>query len=228
MTDGHHGHASGGGDRSRITAEHAAADSGRFRRCSWMSAQRAPIRGNRGRTSRDRRRRRSRATPVSKPKPAIGRRAQRGVQRPVAGKGGPPATGPTDKDREADERLATRVREAVDTATAESTPRIRELEELLAAQRRPTDPRQKADASGARGSKPPTERKGPLTKAEIAAFQAHAGGAEARGQGAPTAAYLYDTRGRSMQIALSHFIQRNAGEPNGRRRAVDQPMLSSA
>lgn len=38
---------------------------------------------------------------------------------PVAGKDGQPAAGPTDKDRDADARLTARIREAVDTSTAD-------------------------------------------------------------------------------------------------------------
>jgi hypothetical protein len=207
-----------GAETEVVTAEHAAAEAGDFSMFQ-QSAQ-------------ERRQGKPREN-VARPKAAkvegdAGRQAKAGTDagaagRPaaaVAGKGGAAATGPTDKDREADERLTTRVREAVDTATAESTRRIRELEEQLAAQRRPTST-EKAGASGGTGSTTPTERKGPLTKAEIAAFQAMPGAPKLEDKGAD-GAYLYDTPAEHA-VALSEFIRetREAERTTASRRSAD-------
>jgi hypothetical protein len=51
---------------------------------------------------------------------------------PTAGKDGKPATGPTAADRDADERLTTRIRDAVDTSTKAANDRIADLERRLA------------------------------------------------------------------------------------------------
>lgn len=106
----------------------------------------------------------------------------------------PAPKGPSQADKDADERIRTRVREAVDIATAEARNRIKELEQQITKVAAPK-PAEPAPA-------PPTP--GRLTKAEIAKYQALPDAPKLDDKDA-NGEFLYDTAAEHA-IALSHFI----------------------
>lgn len=199
-----------GAENEVVTAERVAAESGDFGTFKDAASER---RQGKPRPDVSRPRKADAAT-TEKPVAAGGAAGRQ----PVAGRDGQPAAGPSDKDREADERLTARIKEAVDTSTAELRRKNQELEERLAASTRTgSKPEERT------GATPPAagERKGPLTKAEIAAYQAMPGAPKLDDKDPKTGEYLYESA-EQHRLALGEFIretrenERRADE--GRRR----------
>lgn len=131
----------------------------------------------------------------------------------VAGREGTPAKGPTDRDREADERLTTRIRDAVDTATADSRRQIRELEERLAATTRATSTTDTRGTGAATTGESPRKA---LTSADIKRYQAMPDAPKLDDK--DTAGnFLYETA-QEHSVALADFI----GEARATERADAQ------
>lgn len=125
----------------------------------------------------------------------------------VPGKDGAAAKGPKPGDREADERLTTRVREAVDTSTAELRKQNRELAEELAAIRVRTT--STAEKAGAGAGEKVVERKA-LTSAEIREYQTRPGAPKLDDKDG-AGAFLYETSG-DHAIAMADFIRETRAE----------------
>lgn len=124
-----------------------------------------------------------------------------------AGKQGAPAKGPSAADREADARLTARIKEAVDTSTAELSRKNRELEAELSTHRAS---RSTAPASGPAPSTTPRPAQGPLTSADIKRYSdlsdaPRLDAKDAQGN------FLYGTA-HEHGVALSLFIQGKRSE----------------
>lgn len=138
--------------------------------------------------------------PVTRPKTDPAKEPKRGepgrpnAPAPVAGKDGTPAAGPSAADAAADERLRTRIQDAVTTATAESTRRIAELEARLAENTRQPAPA-KAEVPAGEPAKNTPEYKRYLAMPD-----------------APKAEDFESVLEHSAAVAL--FINRKVGEEN--------------
>lgn len=121
------------------------------------------------------------------------------------------AKGPSQADRDADDRLRRITGEAVETATAELKRQNRELAERLAK----LAPADKADAEKKAEAK--AVPVGRLTKAEIAKYQSLPDAPKLDDKDA-NGEYLYDTPGEH-NLALGEFIREKRGEETAARSA---------
>lgn len=172
------------GTTETVSAEHVAADAGDV--------------GAFLQHSRDRRAgkppaavERAKAAPAAEGAAAVTTRAA-----VVPGKDGAVAPGPSAKDREADERLTTRIREAVDTSTADLRRQNRELEEQLGAIRRGTTSTTEKAGTGAGEA---------AARKTVKDYQAMSGAPKLDDKDA-TGAYLYETSGEHA-VALAEFVR---------------------
>lgn len=179
--------ASTGTPTETVSAERIAAESGDF--------------GALQQASRDRR---TGKPPANVERPKAEPSADKGTDRTVPGKEGVAAKGPSDKDREADERLATRIREAVDTSTAEVRKKNSELEAQLAALRRGATSDKSSGVTGDAKADKATERRA-LTSADLRAYQALPGAPKLDDRDA-TGAFVYETA-QEHAIALGEFVR---------------------
>lgn len=173
--------APAGATTETVSAERVAAETGSF------SAFQDAAKGRREGKA---------PAPVTREKPA------ESAKPAVAGKDGQAAKGPSDKDREADERLTARIREAVDTSTAAHVRKIADLErELGTLKGRAAAGTPAADG----GRKEEAPKRAALSGADIKKYEALPDAPKLDDKDA-AGNFLYDTPSQHA-VAMANFVR---------------------